>query len=92
MKLELKLKTEKEYLNGSYKKIADLIGINNARSIFEEYHGQQITFPVDFYNKQYVYDQIINEFDGTNSKELAQKYGYSERTVRRILTGNTDKK
>lgn len=85
MRFSLKLMAEKEYLNGIYKKIADLIGIDNAKLIFKEYRGQQITFPVEFYSKQYIYAQIIEEYDGTNVKQLATKYGYSERTVRRIL-------
>lgn len=85
MRFGLKLKTEKEYLNGAYKKIADLVGIDNAKRIFEEYHGQQITFPVEFYCKEYIYNLIIEEYDGTNLKQIATKYNYSERTVRRIL-------
>ncbi len=93
MRFSLKLMAEKEYLNGIYKKIADLIGIDNAKLIFKEYRGQQITFPVEFYSKQYIYNQIIEEYDGTNIKQLASKYGYSERTVRRILkdVGNDEK-
>lgn len=85
MRFDLKLKAEKEYLNGIYKKIANLVGIENARKLFEEYRGQQISFPIEFYGKQYIYDQIIEEYDGKNTKYLVQKYGYSERTVRRIL-------
>ncbi|MBQ8267263.1 MAG: Mor transcription activator family protein [Clostridia bacterium] len=78
-------KVEKEYINGTYKKIADLIGIDNAKLVFKEYRGQQITFPVEIYSKQYIYAQIIEEYDGTNVKQLATKYGYSERTIRRVL-------
>lgn len=29
--------------------------------------------------------QILKDFDGTNYKELARKFGYCERTVRSIL-------
>lgn len=85
MRFDLKLKAEKEYLNDTYKKLANLVGIENARKLFEEYRGQQISFPIEFYSKQYIYDQIIYEYDGKNTKYLVQKYGYSERTVRRIL-------
>ncbi|MBQ2933125.1 MAG: Mor transcription activator family protein [Clostridia bacterium] len=81
----MKLEVESEFLNGIYKDLANLVGEENARHIYEEYRGQQITFPVEFYNKQYIYGKIIAEFDGTNLKQLATKYGYSERTVRRIL-------
>lgn len=81
----LQLEIEKEYINGIYKKFADLIGVDNAKLIFKEYRGQQITFPVEFYSKEYIYTQIIEEYDGTNLKKLATKYGYSERTIRRIV-------
>ena len=85
MRISLNLQAEKEFLNGIYKELADLIGEEHARKIYEEYRGQQITFPVEFYNKQYIYNQIIAEYDGTNLKQLATKYGYSERTIRRII-------
>lgn len=81
----MKPKVEKEDINGIYRTIADLVGIENAKLIFEEYRGQQITFPVEFYNKRYVYKTITEEFDGSNIRYLAKKYGYSERTIRRIL-------
>lgn len=87
----LKLKAEKEYINGIYKELSELIGTDNAQKIFNEYRGQQITLPVEFYSKQYIYNQIICEYNGTNLKQLATKYGYSERTVRRILKGDKDK-
>lgn len=81
----MNLQVEKEFLNGVYKELADIIGEESTRKIYEEYRGQQITFPVEFYNKQYIYKKIISEYDGTNLKQLATKYGYSERTIRRIL-------
>ena len=81
----MKLEVENEFLNGIYRDLANLVGEEKARLIYEEYRGQQITFPVEFYNKQYIYSQIIDEFDGTNLKQLATKYGYSERTIRRII-------
>ncbi len=84
----MKLKVENEFLNGIYRDLANMIGEENARLIYEEYRGQQITFPVEFYNKKYIYGKIVAEFDGTNLKQLATKYGYSERTVRRILKDN----
>ncbi len=85
MRSILKIDVEKEFLNGIYKDLSNLIGEESARKIYNEYRGQQITFPVEFYNKQYIYNQIIAEYDGKNIKQLATKYGYSERTIRRIV-------
>ena len=81
----LELKTSSKYFNGIYKDLCDLIGEENTQKVYKEYRGQQITFPVEFYSKEYIYSQIIDEFNGSNLKQLATKYGYSERTIRRIL-------
>ena len=81
----LKAKVDNQFFNGVYKDLAALVGEENAQKIYKEYRGQQITFPVEFYSKEYIYRQIIDEYDGSNLKQLATKYGYSERTVRRII-------
>ena len=85
VRFSLKLKSENKHLNGIYKQIADMIGMENTKILFKEYRGQQVIFPVEFYSKQYIYSQIVEEYNGENAKQLATKYGYSERTVRRIL-------
>lgn len=36
--------------------------------------------------------QIIDEYNGHNIKELATKYGYTEKWVRKILKDNIDNK
>ena len=82
----MRQKKSSENLNGIYKDIAEIIGYDNANKIFQEYRGQQITFPVDFFSKEYIYAQIVADFDGKNWKALAIRYNYSERTIRRILT------
>lgn len=81
----MKLKNEDKYINNVYAKMTNLIGIENAKILFNEYRGQQITFPVEFYSKEYIYKQIVEEYDGNNLKQLATKYGYSEWTIRRIV-------
>lgn len=84
----MKLKNEDNYINNVYAKIANLIGVENAKILFNEYRGQQITFPVEFYKKEYIYSAIVAEYNGKNTKELAKKYNYSEHTIRRILNKN----
>ncbi len=84
----LKLKNDDKYINNVYAKITSLIGIENAKILFNEYRGQQVTFPVEFYKKEYIYSEIIAEYDGKNIKELAKKYNYSEHTIRRIINKN----
>lgn len=85
MRANLKVICKKGSLNGIYGEIAEIIGEENAKLLYEEYRGQQISFPVELYSRQFIYDSIISEYDGTNIKQLATKYEYSERTIRRII-------
>ena len=34
--------------------------------------------------------KVVKEFDGTNVSELAQKYDYSERTIRRMIRDSVE--
>ena len=68
------VKVENEFLNGIYNELADLIGMEAAKTIFDEYRGQQITFPVEFYSKKFIHNQIVKEYNGFNVKQLATKY------------------
>ena len=55
------------------------------------FKGQQISFPVRFFNPAKIQKLIIEEYNGTNLKILATKYNYSEKTVRRIIKESLDK-
>lgn len=72
-------------LNDVYREIADEIGIENTVVIFNLFHGTQISFPNRLFSKDYIRKAIIEEFNGKNVLQLAQKYNYSERSIWRIL-------
>lgn len=74
-----------ELLNDIYKEIYDELGIEAVYKIHGMFKGQQITFPVKLTNSKKLKRIIINEYDGSNIRELSLKYEYSEKTVRRIL-------
>lgn len=76
-------------LNEIYRDIADEIGIENALVIYRLFHGTQISFPNRLFSKEYTHQAIIDEYDGNNVPQLAQKYNYSERSIWRILKNNT---
>ena len=84
------IKIENEFLNGIYNDLANLIGMDATKTFFDEYRGQQISFPVEFYSKKFIHNQIVKEYNGFNVKQLATKYEYSERTIRRILKEHID--
>ena len=71
--------------NSIYEEISEEFGFDVAIKIYQIYKGMQITFPTRLFNPEYVKRQIPIEYDGTNIKQLAKKYGYSEKTIRRMI-------
>jgi Mor family transcriptional regulator len=74
-----------ELLNTVYKEISEKLGMETALEIYQLFKGQQVTFPMRFFNSECIRKIIIQEYDGTNLKKLAVQYGYSEKTIRRII-------
>ena len=79
------LENNPELLNAVYKEISEKLGMDAAMEIYRMFKGQQISFPVRFFNPQQIQLLIIKEYNGNNIKKLAIKYGYSEKTIRRII-------
>lgn len=78
-------------LNDVYREIADEIGIENAIAIYRLFHGTQVSFPSRLFSKEHIHNAIINEYNGENILQLAQKYNYSERSIWRILKSSEEK-
>jgi Mor family transcriptional regulator len=83
------LKKEIELYNDIYKEISEIIGLEATLKLYLRFKGQQITFPVRLYNPRLIQQNVIEEYDGTNIAELARKYDYSEKTIRRMLRENS---
>lgn len=79
------MNVDKQLFNSVYKDIAEAFGMDVAIQFYQMYKGMQISFPTRLFNPDYVRTQIPIEYDGTNIKQLAKKYGYSEKTVRRMI-------
>ena len=79
-----------ELFHDIYKDISNELGTEVAIAIHNMFKGQQITFPTRLYNSKRVKEVIYMEFDGKNIRELARKYGYSEKTMRRMLKENAE--
>ena len=78
-------KVTSEDLAGVYKEVAETVGVDNAYKIYSHFKGLQLMFPLKFYSREYIVQQICAEYDGKNIHALARKYGYSESRVRQIL-------
>lgn len=76
---------DSELLNSVYREISEKLGIDAAMELYQMFKGQQICFPVRFFNPARIQQIIVQEYDGTNIRLLAAKYNYSEKTIRRII-------
>ena len=80
-----------ELLNAVYREVSEKLGMDTALEIYRMFRGQQISFPVRFFNPVMIQQAIIEEYDGTNVRMLATKYDYSEKTIRRIIKESVEK-
>lgn len=85
------MKKEIELYNDIYKEISEIVGLEDTLKIYLRFKGQQISFPVRLYNPHIIQQNVIQEYDGTNIAELAQKYDYSEKTIRRMIKDSLNK-
>lgn len=81
----LPLESNNELLNSVYKDINEEFGIDVAMRMYQLYKGTQVNFPMRFLNPDLVKQRILDEYNGKNLKQLAVKYGYSEKTLRRLI-------
>lgn len=78
-----------EMYNELYKEICEIVGLDATLKIYLRFKGQQISFPVRLYDPHIIQKEVSREFDGTNVRELAKKYDYSEKTIRRMIREET---
>ncbi len=71
-------------LNGIYDELKNEFGIEVTLRFYSMFKGQQITFPMGLFDRKFIAEKIKTEYNGKNGKELAKRYGYSERRIRDI--------
>lgn len=77
---------EMESLDEDQKKIAELVGMEGFRNLVRTFGGTSIYIPkVESLEKTVRDQRIREEFDGSNYKELAMKYGLTETWIRSIV-------
>ena len=72
-------------LNEVYREMVDLIGYDNTMILYTHFKGQQVTFPIKLFKADYIKAILKKQYDGTNAKNLARTYGYSERWIKELL-------
>ena len=84
------LKKEVELYNDIYKEISEIVGLDATLKIYLRFKGQQVSFPMRLYSPHMIQQSVIKEYDGTNIAELAKKYDYSEKTIRRMIRDSVE--
>lgn len=79
------LKKEVDLYNDIYKEISEIVGLEATLKMYLRFKGQQVSFPMRLYSPHLIQQNVIKEYDGTNIAYLAQKYDYSEKTIRRMI-------
>lgn len=77
--------SDPELLNSVYKELSERLGIDAAIAMYRLFKGQQINFPVRLFDPVKIQQMVAKEYNGTNVRALASKYGYSEKSIRRII-------
>lgn len=77
-----------EALHSFYRGISELIGVEGMLKVFEQYRGMQVTIPIHLYDRHLAADHVLQQYNGQNTYELANKYGYSQRWVVKVLKEN----
>ena len=55
-----------ELLNNVYREVSEKLGMETAMEIYQMFKGQQISFPMRFFNPELIQQSILDEYDGTN--------------------------
>jgi len=76
---------EPEAFAGIYAEIAAQIDCETAVRLFELLRGQMVIFPQKLYNSDYVRSYIRLHRADTSVRELARKFGYSDRRIRQLI-------
>lgn len=80
-------KNAKDY-KGVYSEMVGILGEDVVKKIHENYKGQQLTFPMKLYSKEYIERYIYENKDRKNIRELAKELGYSEKWIKSIISNN----
>jgi len=85
-------KAKNKHLNGIYKELIEIVGFENTIKLHEYYAGQYITFPKRILRESYLHQRIVEEYDGTNARDLARKYDYSYSWIMKVLKRHKESK
>ena len=83
---------ESKHFNSIYQELIEVIGYESKIKLHEYYAGQYITFPKRILKESYIHQRIVEEYDGTNARELARRFNYSYSWIMKILQKHKESK
>lgn len=75
----------RENYSGVYSEIVDILGEDAALKIYENFKGEQVTFPMRFYSKKYIERYLQSHYNGRNLKQLSRKLGYTCNWLQQLI-------
>lgn len=73
---------------GIYKDMIEVLGADMTLKVFENYKGQQITFPMRLYSDKYIIEYLNKHYDGTNLKQISRNLGYTCNWLQKLINKN----
>lgn len=74
-----------ENYSGIYKDMVEILGEEITLKIYENYRGQQVTFPMRLYSKDYILEYLTKNYNGKKLKELSRKLGYTSNWLKQVI-------
>ena len=74
-----------DYYFDIYRELAELIGVQNTKKVWNRYRGLTIQFPQRMYSQIYTKDFIRDNMGSMTIKEMAIQLSLTDRRVRQIV-------
>lgn len=71
--------------NGIYSDMVEILGEEITHKIYQYYRGQQVSFSMRLYSREYTMNYLQKHYNGKNLRELSRKLGYSERWIKKLI-------
>lgn len=87
--LDIEKITSLDQLSGDQRELAETVGLEAYRKLVENYGGSSIYInKIDTVTRSERNNEIRRKFNGSNYRELAKEYGFSETGIRKIINKN----
>lgn len=81
------IKNSEDY-KGIYSEMVEILGEDIVRLIYQNYKGQQVTFPMKLYSNEYVEKYIDKNITSKTIREMCRELGYTEGWIKHLINKN----